>query len=133
MAAMTFHFRDSEVGRIHQDGPVLSVVFSAANVAHRAQAAMGRTEGFALGLEMRLTGVLGAAPLDGCIGRLSGGSLSAGGESRSSIALPELPFEWAGTTQVTLSFGLGPVWSAQALKVAFLWAGEPRFVESLAC
>lgn len=133
MLPMTFSFADSEIARIRRDGHVIAVVFAAAQV--RRTAAGGRVEdGHALGLALRLTGVTFCSPLDGaCIGRLAGGGLSAGGPPRSSIVLPALPFEWSSPTQVALDFGLGTAWSAQALKAAFLWTDEPRFVESLAC
>lgn len=133
MTPLTFHFHDSEVARIVHDGHALDVVFSAAH-ATRATAGGGPAEqGYALGLRMRLTGVISCSPPEGCVGRLAGGGLAAGGVPQASILLPALPFQWSCQTEVSMVFGQGAHWSARALKLAFLWPCEQRFHESLAC
>ncbi len=133
MTPLTFHFHDSEVARIEREGHVVDVVFSAA-CATRCIPGRGLAEqGHALGLRMRLTGVISCTSPEGCLGRLVDGGLAAGGAPRSSILLPALPFEWSCQTEVAMVFGQGGQWSARALKLAFLWPGEQRFRESLAC
>ena len=133
MTPLTVHFHDSEVARIERDGHALDVVFSAARATRPAPGGGPEEQGYALGLRLRLTGVISCTPPQGCIGRLVGGGLSAGDVPQASILLPALPFEWSCQTEVAMVFGQGAHWSARALKLTFLWPGEQRFHESLAC
>ena len=107
MTPLTFHFHDSEVARIERDGHALDVVFSAARATRPAPGGGPEEQGYALGLRLRLTGVISCTPPQGCIGRLSGGGLAAGGLPQASILLPALPFEWSCQTEVAMVFGQG--------------------------
>jgi hypothetical protein len=93
----------------------------------------GGFDGYALGLELQLIGVMGPPPRLDLFGRLSSGHLSVGGPARSSLVLPVLPFDWAGQTTLELEFGQSACWSATALKVRLDWVDGERFLEGLGC
>ena len=132
MFPLTFDFHDSEVKYIRQEQHIVRVVFSAARV-HSTDATPERFDGFALGLELQLIGVIGAAASPNCFGRLSHGSLSVGAPARSSLVLPCLPFEWAGQTRLVMEFSQGDTWAASGLRVRFDWTDGERFQEAAAC
>jgi hypothetical protein len=132
MFPLTLSFHDSEVKQIRREQHIVYVVFSAARV-HSDEAVAPSFSGYALGLELQLTGVMGALPPLDCFGRLSGGRMAVGGPARSSLVLPGLPFEWTGQTQLELTFGQGDAWTACALGVRFDWENEARFLEESSC
>jgi hypothetical protein len=132
MFPLTFSFHDSEVKHIRREQHMVRVVFSAARVS-RASPDRGDFDGFALGLELQLIGVMGAPPHLDAFGRLSSGRLSVGGPAKSSLVLPSLPFEWAGQTTLEMVFSQGGDWSATALKVKLDWVDEERFLEGVGC
>ena len=132
MFPLKFSFHDSEVKHIRQEGHILRVVFSAARVQSAAQVP-DAFDGYALGLELQLIQVMGQAAVSDGFGRLSSGSISVGGPPRSSLLLPGLPFEWAGNTQLELSFSQGGDWAASALRVCIDWENGERLLEGLGC
>jgi hypothetical protein len=132
MFPLTFSFHDSEVKHIRQKQHALHVVFSAARV-RSTEASAQSFIGYALGLELQMIGVIGAIPPLDCFGRLSDGRMAVGGPARSSLVLPGLPFEWAGQTELTLTFGQGGTWAAHALGVRMGWENAERFLEEKNC
>ena len=132
MFPLKFSFHDSEVKHIRQEGHILRVVFSAARVQSAAQVP-DAFDGYALGLELQLIQVMGQAAVSDGFGRLSSGSISVGGPPRSSLLLPVLPFEWAGNTQLALSFSQGGEWAASALRVWIGWENGQRFLDGRMC
>ncbi len=132
MFPLTFSFHDSEVKHIRQAQHTVRVGFSAARVHSAAQIADG-FDGYALGLELQLIGVIRATASPHGFGRLSGGSVSVGGPGRSCLVLPSLPFEWVGTTQLELHFSQGDVWAADTLSLRIDWESGERFLEQRAC
>ncbi len=132
MFPLTFSFHDSEVKYIRQEQHIVRVVFSAARV-ESAASETGVFDGYALGIDLQLIGVIGTDLASDGFGRLSSGSISVGGPARSSLLLPSLPFEWAGTTHLELNFSQGPVWAARALRIKLDWENGERFLEGKAC
>lgn len=132
MFPLTLHFHDSEVKHILQEQRRLRVVFSAARVSSTTPG-QGGFNGYALGLELQLIGVLTPSPALNVFGRLSEGRLSVGGPARSSLVLPGLPLAWAGQTTLELVFSQGLCWSATALQVKWDWVDGERFFEGVGC
>jgi hypothetical protein len=132
MFPLTFHFHDSEVKHIRQEQHTVRVLFSAARVHSAAPTHVG-FDGYALGLELQLIGVMGQAAVSDRFGRLSSGSISVGGPPRSSLMLPGLPFEWKGQTTVALAFSQRENWIASALRVHLNWENGVRFSDGVGC
>lgn len=132
MFPLTLHFHDSEVKQILQERHTLRVVFSAARVSSTSPG-RGGFNGYALGLELQLIGVISPSPALNVFGRLSEGQLSVGGPARSSLVLPGLPLAWAGQTTLELVFSQGACWSATALQVKWNWVGGERLLEAVGC
>ncbi|MFM8899844.1 MAG: hypothetical protein ACKOF9_07840 [Burkholderiales bacterium] len=132
MFPLTLHFHDSEVKHILQEQRRLRVVFSAARVQTAARVACA-FDGYALGLELQLVGVLGQPTVFEGFGRLSSGSISVGGPPRSTLLLPSLPFEWEGNTQLRLRFSQEGIWTASALSACLCWENGERLSPALSC
>lgn len=66
----------------------------------------------------------------GCVGRISAGPLTVGGQPMKRVPIP---YEAAGETALELTFANGSRFRATASGVAVRVAGEGRFVESFAC
>lgn len=132
MFPLRLHFHDSEVKQVLQEQHIVRVVFSAARVSSAAPGQSG-FDGYALGLELQLIGVLGAPSALNVFGRLSNGHLSVGGPAKSSLVVPGLPLEWAGQTTLELVFSQGTCWSATMLKVKLDWVDRERFFEGVGC
>jgi hypothetical protein len=128
-AALEFH--DSEVSTVQSKDRDLSILFSAAYV-HRSEGEQGvdAGSGYAQALEILLQRASWSGELGACLGRLSNGYLSSGGQR---LSLVPLPYEFDGPISVELVFQNGESLTATAERVVIRFLGEPRFVESFKC
>lgn len=122
-------FQDSEVATIAVDGATVLVKFSAASIRRDLD---GREEasGYMKSLELVCSGgsVLHHDPA--CIGRISAGLLTVGGQAMKRVAIP---YQAMGHTALELTFTNGSRFHARSTSVVLRVAGEGKFMESFSC
>jgi hypothetical protein len=128
---VALEFHDSEVSAIQSRDESLSVAFSAAYVHHsEGVPGVDPGSGYVQALEMLLQQVSWSGSLGSCLGRLSDGHISVGGQR---LSLVPLPYESGESIKVELVFQNGETLNATAAQVHIGFTGEPRFVESFRC
>ena len=128
---VALEFHDSEVSASQSKDGGLSVAFSAAYVHHsEGVPGVDTGSGYVQALEMLLQQATWSGSLGSCLGRLSDGHISVGGQH---LPLVPLPYESRGPVKVELVFQNGESLTATAGRAIIRFVGEPRFVESFRC
>lgn len=131
MTTLRFAFEDSEVAGVTADGSLLRVRFSAASVT-RAEAGARPEPGHVGGLELCCDGARWQGDLPGAIGRLSGGSVEAGGQALTQLDLPA-GLRPPDPLVCELRFRQGHVLRIEAAALRIALPGDLRWAESFAC
>ena len=128
---VALEFHDSEVRAVRSKDESLLIVFSAAYVHHsEGVPGVDAGSGYVQALEMLLQQATWSGSLGSCLGRLSDGHISVGGQR---LSLVPLPYESGEPIKVELVFQNGESLNATAARVHIGFTGEPRFVESFRC
>jgi hypothetical protein len=128
---IALELHDSEVGACRSRDQDLCIAFSAAYV-HHSEGAPGvdSGSGYVQALEMLLQQASWSGSLPSCLGRLSDGRISAGGQH---LQLVPLPCDLNGPVRLELTFQNGEALAVTAARMTVRFTGEPRFVESFKC